>query len=416
MPKSVLSSAMALECVTGIPMFNRNIVVLLIAMPLAMTSAPVLIFIGSLLGEQLAPQERFATLPVALVIIGTAFGAIPAARLMKSKGRRRGFVVAQCMAILASVGCMGATLLTSFTLLLASAFTFGASIAFIQQARFAALENVKRPSDAPKILSCLMLTGVVGGLLGPELAFLSKNLFRQAYMGSFFVVAGLQGLALLVLWHYRDLPSDPSNEPTSGSRQLSTVLRSPNVVLAILAGAVGYGVMSFVMTATPNSMHHIYHHELSATKWVIQSHIAAMFLPSIFSGFLISRWGTTPLIIAGILLYGACLAFGLSGLHMHNFLLALIALGIGWNFLFISSTMLLSQSCRKSEQHSLQAANDFLIFGVQALASICAGWVLYAVGWRWVLWLNLPLLALLCVVLAWKIWSNRGLARRDSTA
>lgn len=371
------------------------------AMPLSMTSAPVMIFLGGILGGKLAPSEKYATLPIAMFVIGSAIGVVPATRIMNHFGRRNGFVFSQSLAITgALIGALAITQ-SSFFALLGCAALLGASIAFTQQGRFAAIESVNDISHTPKILSFVMLTGVVGGFLGPEIAYLAKDVTSTSFTGSFLALAIVQIMALAIFSLFKNIDIQTEQHNQNQKRSVKELLSSPCIIYAIATGAIGYGVMSFVMTATPNSMHHIYHHDLGATKWVIQSHIAAMFLPSLVTGFILSKWGADKLVLLGLGFYGVCIAVGLSGVAIPHFWFALVLLGIGWNALFLSGTHLLSQSYSSSEKYAAQALNDLAIFGIQALASLSAGWVLYQIGWRWLLVLNIPLILILLSVILW---------------
>lgn len=373
----------------------------MMAMPLSMTSAPVMIFLGGILGGKLAPSEKYATLPIAMFVIGSAIGVVPATRIMNHFGRRNGFVFSQSLAITgALIGALAITQ-SSFFALLGCAALLGASIAFTQQGRFAAIESVNDISHTPKILSFVMLTGVVGGFLGPEIAYLAKDVTSTSFTGSFLALAVVQIMALAIFSLFTNIDIQTEQHNQNQKRSVKELLSSPCIIYAIATGAIGYGVMSFVMTATPNSMHHIYHHDLGATKWVIQSHIAAMFLPSLVTGFILSKWGADKLVLLGLGFYGVCIAVGLSGVAIPHFWFALVLLGIGWNALFLSGTHLLSQSYSSSEKYAAQALNDLAIFGIQALASLSAGWVLYQIGWRWLLVLNIPLILILFSVILW---------------
>lgn len=382
-------------------MFNKNIILLMMAMPLSMTSAPMMIFLGGILGEQLAPEEKYSTLPIAMFVIGSALGVVPATRIMKYFGRRNGFVFSQSVAVMGAITGALAIAHSSFFALLGCATLLGISIAFTQQGRFAAIESANDIAHTPKILSFVMLTGVVGGFLGPELAYWAKDLASTTFTGSFLALMVVQILALIVFSFFKNNGLQEENTHQQQSRSVKELLRAPLIVCAIATGAIGYAVMSFIMTATPNSMHHIYHHDLASTKWVIQSHIAAMFLPSLITGFMLSKYGANKLVMLGLGFYVASIVAGLSGIAIPHFWLALVSLGIGWNALFLSGTHLLSQSYNSSEKYTAQAINDLVIFATQAIASLSAGWVLYQIGWHWLLILNIPLIFILLGVLFW---------------
>lgn len=346
---------------------------------------------GGILGKELAPNETYATLPLALLITGIALTALFAARIMAHKGRKFGFLLSQILALVSSgLGAL-AVIYQSFLLFLMATFCFGVGLCFIQQVRFAAVETLNQPADAPKVLSLVMLTSILSGFIGPEVVFRLQHTWDALpFLGSFIGLAGLSVLSLCVFLLYREPSKTPKAESHQHKSSILDILKQPNIALAIAASAIGYSVMSYIMTATPNSMHDIHHHSLKDTKWVIQSHILAMYLPSLVTGYFIGKFGSHKMIILGALLYLATIAIGLSGVHIGHFFFSLVLLGVGWNLLFVAGTTLLTQSYQKAQRFQAQAINDTLTFGLQAFASLAAGWVLFQIGWQWVLLSTLP--------------------------
>jgi len=380
---------------------DRNVLVLMVAGALGMCVAPMVVFIGGIVGAQLAADASLATLPIAAIVIGTALSVLPVSRLMKKFGRKRVFI---CSSIFSSISALGAALAISnesFWGLTASAVLLGGSLAVIQQYRFAAMECVT-PEKAANATSFLLLGGLISALLGPELAELGKDLFQQEFVGSFSLLSlvCLLGGIFLTLYHPKIYSEDESH---SGGRPMRIIMSSSVFWVAVLAATIGYAVMSYIMTATPVSMHVMMGHSLEETKWVIQSHIFAMFLPSLFSGMLINRFGPQKLMLVGLSFYLICIVLTLQGQAVMHYWGGLVFLGLGWNFLFVSGTVLLPQSYQNDERFKVQGFNDFFVFGFQALASISSGVVIFNFGWSQLVLMALPLLLLqLLVLVLWK--------------
>ncbi|MDP7402723.1 MAG: MFS transporter, partial [Gammaproteobacteria bacterium] len=248
-----------------------------------------------------------------------------------------------------------------------------------------------------------MLAGIISALLGPEVGRRFSDLEGlPLYSGSFIGLAVLLSVSFLILLlFYRNI-SIESSASTEAERPLPEIIRQPKLILAVAAAAIAYSVMALVMTATPLSMHQMDGFSLEATTRVIQSHILAMYLPSFFSGVLISRFGAHKIIKAGLVLMLACIGAGLNNPQFFHYLVALILLGVGWNFLFLGGTTLLTQCYYPAERFKVQAMNDFLVFGLQGLGSLSAGVLIAAAGWSGVMTFALPAILLLvpAIVLA----------------
>ena len=365
---------------------------------IALSAIPMMMLIGSIIGTELAPGERWATLPITAMVIGTALGVTPAARLMAAAGRRSGFFTFVCIGI-AACGVLGLALeWRSFTVFCIGALLLGTTAAALQQIRFAAMESVPL-EDGPTAASIILCAGIVAAFLGPELALWGESLTEVQYQGSYW----LGSLCLLaggsLLFFYR--PARIEQQATvSGGRSIVELLRSPTILLAIVSGASAYMVMSFVMTATPISMHVHHGHSMVDTKWVLQSHIAAMFLPSLFTAWLFRLVGIRGLMLAGLACYVCTIAIGLVDASLLGFWGQLVMLGVGWNFLFVAGTALLPMGYREGEQYRGQALNDSVVFSSQAAASLSAGWAISAVSWQSLLLFCLLPMALLALLLA----------------
>ncbi len=376
-----------------------------------MTVAPLLVFSGGIIGSSLAPKASLATLPIACIVIGTALSVMPATRLMQRRGRKLVFVLGSLLSALAALLAGWSVYQQSFTLFCLASTLLGAGIAVAQQYRFAAIETVG-PDQTGQAASQVLLGGLVAAYLGPELVVYGASVSdllglplaaHTAFIGAFVLLAGIcLAAALLLFVAYANHKAIDSIDAGFG-RPLQELFHNPLLWLAVGASAMGYAMMSFMMTATPLDMHAVQGHSLVDTKWVIQSHIIAMFLPSLFSGRLISLLGVRGLISLGVLAYAICLGIALSGQQLHHYGWALILLGIGWNFLFVGGTALLSQCHAPEERFRVQSVNDFAVFGCQAVAALSSGWVITRFGWD-----NLLLLSAAMVIsIGGLLWASR---------
>ncbi|MEM9160653.1 MAG: MFS transporter [Verrucomicrobiota bacterium] len=377
----------------------KNVWILAVAQLLALSLAPMIILVTSLLSASIAPSPKLATLPLALSIVGTASFSIPAALVMKKIGRKAGTYIGFGCAL---VGCgLGyfAAIHSSFSTLCVAMGFIGCNFAFAQQFRFAAYESLANKSDFPKALSLMMIGGIVSAFLGPEVGTLGKDLIPSpnGFAGSFALGSILIILAMIVFSVFQN-PNGQEDESVGETRPLLAIVKQPVFIASLTASAMSYGVMSFVMTATPLNMYELCGFDLSETKTTIQLHIAAMFLPSLFSSLAIRKLGLRNFILAGAVLYIAMLIIALRGQELLHFNASLIILGIGWNFLFVGGTTLLPRSYRSSERFKVQAINDFTIFAAQATASLSAGWFLFQFGWNTLIWTCLPMIAIVIAI------------------
>ncbi len=376
-----------------------NVWILAASQSLAMSMVPMMILVSSLLAAKIATDESLVTLPIALVVVGTASSTIPVAFTMKRLGRKRGGYVGFGFGLLACALGFLAAGHASFGLLLGSSFSMGVATAFGQQFRFAALESVEDPANYGPALSAFMTGGLLAAYLGPEIGAAGRDLIASpyGYAGSFVLLAGLLGLAVVLFSFFKE-PARKVDAAVVVDRPLRGIVSSPAFLIAASATALSYAVMSFVMTATPITMHEICGFSLGDTKRVIQGHIIAMFLPSLFSGWLMKRVGPGRLMLCGTVAYGIVLIIGLQGQELMHFWGALILLGVGWNFLFASGTALLPLAYTGNEKYKAQAANDFTVFGCQAVVALSAGWFLYRFGWSVLLMSCIPLVVAAGVV------------------
>lgn len=402
-------TTMVLARILNLP---RNIQLLFMAQPLVMAASPVIVFIGGILSTRLINDPSLATLPVTVMILGVASASIPAALLAKRHGRKFATFTGFSVALLAALLAMTAALIASFHLLVFASLLIGVSLAFVQQLRFAAIESTPHTDEVPKVLSVLMLSGIFAAFLGPEIAIAAKDWLASPYgfAGSFLMLAGLIMLAMVLMSGFEN-PQTANTANDGVSRSLSIIVKQPVFIIAIAAAAIGFALMSYLMTATPLSMHQMMGHSLNDTKWVIQSHIAAMYIPSLFTALLVKKLGLKRLLLVGTCIYAIVVVIALSGQQVLHYWWALMLLGIGWNLLFLTGTLLLPLSYRASERHKVQALNDFILFGFQAFASLMAGWVLFKAGWHTVVLSSMPLVATLMIVTWYYYQKDQQLTR-----
>ena len=370
---------------------------LTIAYSLVMAGTSLLVLVAGIIGTEIAPYAGLATLPVACAVIGLAASTLPTGRLLDRYGRRKIFVVYVLIACGGATAAAASLIQGSFWFFCLAAFVIGWSGAAGHQYRFAALEAVA-PELAAKATSLLLLGGILAAVIGPELAVRGRDMLDTPFAGSFLLLIISYGLGILLVAQNRNLAPPRPHGPQLG-RPTREILLQPAARVAVGAAAAGYGVMSLVMTSTPISMHLHAHHDLDATKVVIQIHIAAMYLPSLLFPILLSRFGIYGMMTLGLSVLLASLAVAATGNGFVQFWVALALLGVGWNFLFLAGTNLLPRAYRPEERFRAQSMNDFIVFTVQALVSMAAGGVLYLWGWHGVLWACVPVLAVFAALL-----------------
>jgi MFS family permease len=387
-----------------------NIWVLVAAQALAMCTAPFIVFIGSIQGRMLAPAPEYATLPVGLVVVGTVLAIKPATWLMERLGRKRVMLLGASMGMLAGTLGALASWLGLFPLLCLAAVIGGTGLAVVHQYRFAAMESVP-DNMAGSAAARVLLGGLVAAWLGPEIATLGSGTEASyPFLTSWLGLAGVQFLALVILGlGYRAQGERVRETHAGGGRPLREILANPLIWAAISAAAIGYAVMSFIMTATPLSMTEMAGHDLDDAKRVIQLHIMAMYLPSLISGWLTRVVGIPLMMAAGLLAYLGCVVLAASGVSFHHYLSALLLLGVGWNFLFVGGTTLLPRGYTDAERFRVQGLNDIFVFGSQATAALSAGVILSWLGWSALVMLAVPFLIIHGVLMV--LWLSRGEAR-----
>lgn len=382
----------------------RNVLLLTGAQALFQTASILLVTLSGLIGLRLADNKSLATLPVATMVVAGALTMIPASMWMQRWGRRHGFLMGTALGVLAGLVGFAAIVWQNFSLFIVANMLVGAYQGFAQYYRFAAAEAASEAYRS-RAISWVMTGGVVAAIAGPALARWTSDIGTQPFMASFVAMAVLAVIAGLLVSRLC-LPSMPVDHASGPARSMAEIARQPVFLAALISSAVGFSVMVMVMTATPLAMQSC-GQPLGAAASVIQGHVLGMFVPSFFTGNLIRRFGTLPVILAGAALLGGHVAIALSGIEFMHFFSGLVLLGVGWNFMFIGATTLVLQAYRPSERAKTQGVYDFVTFGAAGIASFSAGSLLDAWGWRAVNLSALPLLGLSVLALAMYAWLGR---------
>lgn len=368
--------------------------------PFVLSVGALNVFLGGIVGAQLHSDPTFATLPVTALIVGVSLNIFPAARIQRKLGRKRAFVLAAIVSSFSALCAAWSIESSHFWGFCLSAFMLGTQLAYVGQYRFAAIESCKSSTQHPSVISLVLVGGIAAAWLGPELLNIGQFilLFDSEYARAYAALGILEliGAAILAI-AMKPLNLQESQSEEGESRDLTVLFKQPLLWLAIGSGLTAYAVMAFLMTATPLAMS-AHGHDIQNAKWVIQSHVMAMYLPSLVTPMIIKRIGVYKLITLGCVVFLACIAVALLGHSVHHYWWALVALGIGWNFLFIGGTSLLPQTYKPSERFKVQAVNDFSITAFQASGSLGAGIVLFTQGWTWMLFASLFPIGLLLLL------------------
>jgi len=387
---------------------HRQVLLLASAQALFQTASVLVTTIGSLAGAALAPSPEWATLPVAAMFLGTATGTVPASMWMARVGRRTGFVFGAFLGVAGGLIAALGISIGSLLVLCLGTLLVGSFQSFAQFYRFAASE-VASDAYRPRAISLVLAGGIVAAIAGPAFARLGGGLLEPAYTGSFLILAVVSLLAAGLLLGLRVPTTVASGATGAETRPLSAIIRQPAYLVALFGAATGYGVMILAMTATPLVMMED-SHSLAEASTVIQLHVLGMFLPSFFTGSLIARFGVLQVMGAGIALLVGHVLLTLTGSSIPSFAGALVLLGVGWNFLYVGGTGLLTRTYSPAEKAKAQATNDLTIFIVGLAASLSAGILQHAVGWQTMNLLLLPWLGLAALSIAWLSMSKLQLA------
>jgi MFS family permease len=357
----------------------REILILAICQGLLLTHGVSLVAVTGLAGRAIAPDPDFATLPLTAYVLGGAMITLPASFFMRRYGRRAGFALGTLLGCIGSLVCALGILNRSFVLLCLGAALCGGYSAFGQQYRFAAADAAAA-SWKSRAISLTLAGGILGGVLGPWASTHTRHLLEPAYLGTYLSLAGIALIALACVSRL-NIPPLAAVERARSGRPISEIARQPTYLIAVLAAATGYGVMNLLMTATPLAMD-ICSHPYADTALVLEWHVIGMFAPSFFTGDLIKRFGVLKIIFSGTLLMAICVAIALDGVSVMHFWWALFLLGVGWNFLYIGGTTLLTESYRSEERAQAQGTNDFIVYSIQAMTSLSSGILISRQGWE----------------------------------
>ena len=379
---------------------NRNLSLLISSQVFGFTAANVTVFLSGIIGSQLSTIKSLATFPPSIYVVGIAISTIFAAKVMSIIGRRLGFVLASIGSSLACLFAAYSIFINSFIIFSFSCFLLGTGMAFIHQYRFAAAETVEK-DKAPKAVSMLLLAGIVSAFIGITLANKTKDLISDhVYVGSYIALACLTIMPAIFLSFYKNSKITNKNNSTySNVRTYKEFVSDPKFLQAMVAATFGYVVMAFLMTATPISMHYV--HKLSVDKvgLVIQFHVLGMFLPSLFTGNLIKRFGFSNIMYIGVFFYALTISLSLFEPTFINYFASLIFLGIGWNFLYISGTSLLVTTYNEQEKFKAQGFNDLIVFSATAIGSLSAGILISLLSWKIVNFMCIPFLIIILFVI-----------------
>ena len=374
-------------------MLNRNLFILSIGQIFSFTSPVVSVLLSGIIGAGMTNINYLATLPTALMIVGTAVGSLFASKIMKMKGRKFGFSLASIINSFFSLFCAYAVLINSFNLFCIGNLAIGLSVAFAQQYRFAATESVET-SNIPKAISLILLLGIVASLLGANIVSVTKDFYITTYVGSYIAMSLLTIIPFFFFLFYQNEDKVDQKEIKS-QKTIFQLLSNKNIQLSILSAGVGYTTMSTLMTATPISMKMMHGFSLFSTGIVLQLHVIGMFLPSLITGDLINKFGHKKMIYAGIIIMLSTIATHFVFETYYGYMIGLILLGVGWNFLFVSGTSLLVVSYNKEDKFLAQGLNDFVVFSSQSIGALSAGILLFSTSWKTLNLICLPLLILL---------------------
>jgi len=392
---------------------RHNARVLTTAQALGGASPAIIVSLGGLVGQQLATNPAFVTFPISVFNLGLAIGTLPAAWVMRRHGRRFGYLFGGILGVIAGLVSAAGIYAQTFLLFCIGTLIAGFYSSYVQSYRFAAADGA--PDDIkPRLISWVMLGGLFAAVIGPQTVIWTRDMIPTApFAGSFVAQAILAVLAIPVLWRLRPMDAAPTPKTQSNAkpvytgRSLREIAAQPRFILAVTSGVVSYSLMSFVMTAAPIAMVGC-GFSIGEAALGIQWHILSMFGPSFVTGRLIQKFGMTIVTAAGLIMLAIAAAIGLSGLGLAHFWIALVFLGVGWNFSFIGATAMVTTCHRPEEKNRVQAFNDFLVFGSVAASSFASGKLLSVAGWELINMMVFPAVAFVLLMMLWQQW--RGAA------
>ena len=393
---------------------RRTALILAAAQAVVGSSAPIAISMGSLAGSYLLGADKsLATTPITGFTIGVALAAIPAAMLLGALGRRYGFISGAAVTAIGGAVSVLALIQASFWLFTAGMLLVGAGNAFLQQYRFAATDNAPA-SFRPRAIAWVLGGGVISAVLGPQLAIHTRELFAPVmFAGAFAAIIGLSLLGAVILTFLRSgkgAAAPDARVASEPARGLGEIMLRPRFLVALLCGVSSYSLMNFVMTGAPLAMVGCGFSPDEATLG-ISWHVLAMFAPSFFTGSLITRFGKEPVMAAGLVLLIGCGLVSLSGIALWQFWLALVLLGLGWNFGFIGATAMVAECYRPSEKNKVEGVHDFLLFSTVAFSAFMSGRIYHGFGWEMLNWVIFPVAGFCLLILGALALRGRGMMR-----
>ncbi len=375
---------------------RRNVLFLALCQALFMTATSAIVTTAALIGYSLSDDKALATLPLAMQFIAVMAVTIPASLLMKRIGRRSGFSIGLCIGLVGAGLAIVAIREADFVLFCLASLLIGIFNGFGQYYRFAAADTAEEAFKS-RAISLVMAGGVIASV-GPLLANYSKDLLPGDVFAGVYLLVGILYIASLITLRFVNIPLPNEEERRSGGRPLLQIMRQPLFIVAALGGVVGYMTMSMLMASTPLAMQDVGHNFFD-TAQVIQWHVFAMFAPAFFTGHLIRRFGTLTVMFAGTVLLAVCVAVNLAGVNLAHFWIGGIMLGVGWCFLFVGATSLVTETYTPSEKAKTQGANDFIVFGVVACSALLSGVLHELVGWQVMNYAVVPFLTIVLFAL-----------------
>ncbi len=390
---------------------RRNVAVLAGCQGLLLINNSILITVNALAGYALTPDKAIATLPVTMYFIGSALSTIPMSLLMKQVGRRAGFTLGALCAVIGALTCAAAVYTKNFWLLCGGVLVLGVYFAAGQYYRFAAADAAEVDFKS-RAISLVLAGGIAGGFIGPETSKLTIDLFAgHTYVGPYLSLV-VYALFVVLLLRWLHIPVLSESERRQTGRPLLVIARQPAFAVAILCAMVSYGVMNLLMAATPLAML-AHHHQFSDAAFVIQWHVVGMFAPSFITGSLIHRFGLAQVMLTGVVLNLVCVAIAVAGVAVMNFWFAMLLLGVGWNFMFVGATTLLTEAHTPAERAKVQGINDAAIFVTLVVSSLASGALFSLQGWVVMNYHALPALALAGAGIIW-LAARRGRRSRPA--
>ena len=378
-------------------MFNKNFIVICLSSMIAAFPPMIVVLLGGIITSKIMLKDSLATLPMTLMIIGIALSAPIASKLMSIWGRKKGFIFSSFLSTFALLLCSLSIYNQNFIIFAVGNFLIGSSQAFSNQYRFAASESVSK-EYIPRSISIILLLGIISALLSTNFSEYFKDYFPDyLFLGSYIFLSITAIIPIFILLFYED-NENIKNESKFQYKTIVSLLKNIKILQSIISAGFGYFTMAIIMTATPLHMHLVNNFTLFQTSIVIQFHVIGMFLPSLFSGDLVKKFGNTNIIYSGVIILFMSIIINTSFDFYYSYLAGLILLGIGWNFLFVSGSSLLVVSYEEKDKFTAQGLNDLIVFSTQGIGALSAGFLLYYSNWKILNILCIPLLIIVIFV------------------